>query len=366
MTKQQVTQNDIKETIDKIRQASITHTNFSQWYERYESKSEIIESNIASYTQEAKQLQKQIKQREQELQENELDYMDGSRDEKLEDMRKRFIEKQNEVVKWRNLQRKMESALLDSFNEALKAAKGLDIQKEVYNEFKNFHEEWMELMKDIESDYKNSLEDIATGYRNETKQEIRRLEVKQDQSLEVINNSMSEIANALTQVSESINRNVDNREEFKKELEKKLQIELNDDEQENLDKTPKTTKTDDFLDETDTSDDEEEKDDSDDLETEFEPVDDDIDDIAEEIDDTSETSDLEENANSQNESNDDLPPDSFLIDEYLDNTVKRSQDKIAQSNMSKNDVFLEKLLELETEGKDRKTVRNHIKDLLKS
>lgn len=370
MAKQQVTQNDIKQTIDKIQKASITHTNFSKWYERYESKSEIIESNIASYTQEAKQLQKQIQERENELQENELEYMEGSRDEKLEELRKRFIKKQNEVVKWRNLQRKMERALLESFNEALKAAKGLDIQKEVYNEFKNFHDEWMELMKSVEKDYKNSVEDIADSYRSETKQEIRQLEVKQDQSLEVINNSMSEIADALVQVSQSINRNADNREKFKEELEEKLQIQLNQDEKNNIEDKKQTSQNnwldDDPVDNTDEQEEEDDGQTNDDLETEFEPVDDDIDEIADEFDETEKSSDIESESDTNSDDSGDLPPDSFLIDEYLDNTVKKSQDKIAQSNMSKNDAFLEKLLELETEGKDRKTVRNHIKDLLKS
>lgn len=359
MAQEQVTQNDIKKTIDKIRNADITHTNFDTWYERYDSKSEIIESNIASIAEEAKELQSQIKEREKQLDEKQLDFLNDSKDEKLDDLRKRFIKKQNEVVKWRNLQRKMESAMVESFHSALKAAKGMDIQKEVYNEFKSFHEEWMELNKGLAGDYKESVEKIADRYRKETKQELRRIESKQDESMEVMNNSISEIAESLAQLSVTIERDANEKEKLKEEIENKLSVDITSDREDDKPLEQEIDEPDEY--------DESENEEDDDLETDFEPVD------GEEMEEVEEFDDLNDEENNRGEQNIDesesdveLPPDSFLIDEYLDNNVKETQDKIEQSNLAQYDEFLDKILDLEIEGKNRKTVRNHIQDLMRS
>lgn len=358
MVEEQISQADIKSSIQKFKNSDITHTNFDEWHERYESKNEIINSHIATLVDDSQELKQEIQEMENSEEEKgwqEIESVSGELKAKQDEL----LEKQNKILTWRSLQRKMQGALIESYFNALKAAKGMDIQKEVYKEFKSFHEEYQELMEKQMESYEESVEKIAIENREQLQQELRDVKSSTEMTINSFKKMIPEMADSLAQLAAANRQEANSVDELSEQIEKELMSNIPDNlEEDQEDDESEPNGVGQVDQKTQEQEPESEEDEEKEIETEFEPVEE------EEIEDEENDEDDEENEEEEGMDYSQVPKQ-FLIQEFLNYNAGDTKTRIRNSSIYDDPEALERLIDVEQNYKDRSTVQSLLKDKIK-
>lgn len=389
---QEVGQQDIKQAIETFRTESITHSNFDQFHERFESKNEIIESHVASRSEKLSKVMEEI----DEIKETSSEKRWEDQDALSIELGKKYdegFELMNDILTWRNLQRQMLVALVRSYNSALKGAKALDIQEEVMSEFRDIQKENREHFKELRSSAIGQVENVANTLEEDVKKDLRQIEERVDRQRDVVIDAFQEQLNVMAQEmakvaiqNDDVEKNIqelqqsfleDLRSNEYIDLKQSKQIEENIEESKEIDMGEETEEIEDDQDPVEVEEspemevingEDEEEEEGEEQKTLDES------DEAVEMEDEEEEQDIEPQEEHDSGGNGLELTDEYFKEEIIDIRAKEAKKKIEESPIiNSNREILERLLELEENwnGEEResspgrKTVTRPIKDALR-